>query len=195
MLGGFRRDAANVLDLDLLVVDEASMVDAALMHQRAGRAAVRVPGAGRRRGPAAVGRAGHGPGRRHRLRGRAGRAADRGLPPGRPELDRPRRPRRAPRRGSQSAPLGQGDFYFVEAEEPATILDRIVTMVRDASPRRFGLDPFRDVQVLTPMNRSELGACAKRPPAGGAESAGRRAGGRALRLEVPRRRQGAANAQ
>src|SRR5205823_3939124 len=24
-------------------------------------------------------------------------------------------------------------------------------------PARFGLDPFRDVQVLTPMNRSELG--------------------------------------
>ena len=51
------------------------------------------------------------------------------------------------------------------------------TMVRERIPQRFGLDPFRDVQVLTPMNRSELGAHALNarlqevlnPPAGGAE--------------------------
>ncbi len=50
-------------------------------------------------------------------------------------------------------------------------------MVRERIPRRFGLDPFRDVQVLTPMNRSELGAHALNarlqavlnPPAGGPE--------------------------
>ena len=30
-------------------------------------------------------------------------------------------------------------------------------MVRDRIPARFGLDPFRDVQVLSPMNKSELG--------------------------------------
>ena len=65
----------------------------------------------------------------------------------------------------------------MEAENPQTILDRIVTMVRERIPRRFGLDPFRDVQVLTPMNRSELGAHALNarlqavlnPPGGAAE--------------------------
>jgi exodeoxyribonuclease V alpha subunit len=31
-------------------------------------------------------------------------------------------------------------------------------LVRDRIPARFGFDPFRDVQVLTPMNRSVLGA-------------------------------------
>ena len=31
-------------------------------------------------------------------------------------------------------------------------------MVRERIPQRFGFDPFRDVQVLTPMNRTELGA-------------------------------------
>ena len=31
-------------------------------------------------------------------------------------------------------------------------------MVRERIPARFGLDPLRDVQVLTPMNRSELGS-------------------------------------
>ena len=30
--------------------------------------------------------------------------------------------------------------------------------MRERIPARFGLDPLRDVQVLTPMNRSELGA-------------------------------------
>ena len=57
----------------------------------------------------------------------------------------------------ESAPPGQGDFYFIEAAAPEVIVDRIVTLVRDRIPARFGLDPFRDVQVLTPMNRSELG--------------------------------------
>jgi exodeoxyribonuclease V alpha subunit len=31
-------------------------------------------------------------------------------------------------------------------------------IVRERIPARFGLDPFRDVQVLTPMNRFDLGA-------------------------------------
>src|SRR5262249_1257509 len=51
-----------------------------------------------------------------------------------------------------------GDFYFVEADTPEAILDRIVALVRERIPARFGLDPLRDVQVLTPMNRSELGS-------------------------------------
>jgi len=50
-----------------------------------------------------------------------------------------------------------GDFYFIEADAPTKILDRIVQMIRERIPARFQLDPFQDVQVLTPMNRSELG--------------------------------------
>jgi exodeoxyribonuclease V alpha subunit len=57
----------------------------------------------------------------------------------------------------QSAPAGQGDFYFVEAREPEQVLERIVMMVRERIPSRFGLDPLVDVQVLAPMNRTELG--------------------------------------
>jgi exodeoxyribonuclease V alpha subunit len=57
----------------------------------------------------------------------------------------------------ESAPAGGGDFYFVEASEPSAVIDRIIAMVRERIPARFGLDPFRDVQVLTPMNRTELG--------------------------------------
>jgi exodeoxyribonuclease V alpha subunit len=58
----------------------------------------------------------------------------------------------------ESSPPGKlGDFYFIEADEPTTIADRIIALLRDRIPARFGMDPFRDVQILTPMNRSELG--------------------------------------
>jgi exodeoxyribonuclease V alpha subunit len=50
------------------------------------------------------------------------------------------------------------DFYVVEAEEPAAIAERIVKLITERIPERFKLDPLRDVQVLTPMNRGELGA-------------------------------------
>jgi exodeoxyribonuclease V alpha subunit len=58
----------------------------------------------------------------------------------------------------ESSPDDKGDFYFIETNEPAAILERIITLVRDRIPARFVLDPLRDVQVLTPMNRSELGS-------------------------------------
>jgi exodeoxyribonuclease V alpha subunit len=57
-----------------------------------------------------------------------------------------------------ASPEKLGDFYFIEANEPVIILERIVTLLRDRIPARFGLDPLRDVQVLTPMNRYDLGA-------------------------------------
>jgi exodeoxyribonuclease V alpha subunit len=58
----------------------------------------------------------------------------------------------------ESAPARRGDFYLVEADTPDAILDTLITLVRERIPGRFGLDPFRDIQVLTPMNRSVLGA-------------------------------------
>jgi exodeoxyribonuclease V alpha subunit len=51
-----------------------------------------------------------------------------------------------------------GDFYFIEADTPDALLQKIVTLVRDRIPARFDIHPPRDVQVLTPMNKSELGA-------------------------------------
>jgi exodeoxyribonuclease V alpha subunit len=58
-----------------------------------------------------------------------------------------------------SAPAGgQGDFYFVEAATPEMIIDRILTLVRERIPQRFGFDPLRDIQVLTPRNGSALGS-------------------------------------
>lgn len=50
------------------------------------------------------------------------------------------------------------DFYFVEATEPEIGLRKLLAVVKDRIPARFGLDPVRDVQVLCPMNRGGLGA-------------------------------------
>ncbi|MGC8487337.1 MAG: SF1B family DNA helicase RecD2 [Clostridia bacterium] len=50
------------------------------------------------------------------------------------------------------------DFYFVEATEPADAADKIVRLVTERIPHSFGLDPIRDVQVLCPMNRGDVGA-------------------------------------
>ena len=52
---------------------------------------------------------------------------------------------------------GGEDFYFVEAAEPEDAADKIVRIVTERIPRRFGLDPLRDVQVLCPMNRGDVG--------------------------------------
>ncbi len=56
------------------------------------------------------------------------------------------------------APEGLIDFYFIEAQEPEAIQDLIVRLVKERIPKRFGFDPITDIQVLTPMKRSILGA-------------------------------------
>jgi exodeoxyribonuclease V alpha subunit len=50
------------------------------------------------------------------------------------------------------------DFYFVEAEEPEKGVQLILRLLREKIPGRFKLDPVDDIQVLTPMQRGELGA-------------------------------------
>jgi exodeoxyribonuclease V alpha subunit len=55
-------------------------------------------------------------------------------------------------------PEGESDFYFVEADNPETAVPLIIELVKTRIPRRFGLDPIRDVQVLCPMNRGGVGA-------------------------------------
>jgi len=50
------------------------------------------------------------------------------------------------------------DFYFIKADDPETAIGRIVELVKERIPKRFGLDPIRDIQVLCPMNRGGIGA-------------------------------------
>jgi len=50
------------------------------------------------------------------------------------------------------------DFFFVDAPDPELGVSKLLAVVKDRIPARFGLDPVRDVQVLCPMNRGGLGA-------------------------------------
>jgi exodeoxyribonuclease V alpha subunit len=56
------------------------------------------------------------------------------------------------------SPVPDGDFYFVDAAEPEEAIRKLLAIVQQRIPQRFGLDPIRDVQVLCPMNRGGLGA-------------------------------------
>ncbi len=54
----------------------------------------------------------------------------------------------------------QRDFHFVEADDPDHAASLIRRLVRENLPRNTGFDPYRDIQVLTPMRRGVLGAFA-----------------------------------
>ncbi len=50
------------------------------------------------------------------------------------------------------------DFYFIQQEDPAKVLNIILELTKERIPRRFELDPIDDIQVLTPMHRGIVGA-------------------------------------
>ena len=158
--GGFKRDDDNPLDCDLLVLDEASMVDVMLMHalMRAvpEHAALLIVGDIDQLpsvGPGQV---------------LADIIASDVIPVVRlTEVFRQAAASRiivSAHRVNQgkipdlSNPDESSDFYFVQADDPETAVARIVELVKSRIPRRFGLDPIRDVQVLCPMNRGGVGA-------------------------------------
>src|SRR5829696_7826808 len=49
------------------------------------------------------------------------------------------------------------DFYLFPADEPEATAERVADLVARRIPRRFGIPP-RDIQVLTPMHRGPAGA-------------------------------------
>lgn len=53
---------------------------------------------------------------------------------------------------------GWNDFYFIEKTEPEEALATILKLVCERIPKAFGFDPIDDVQILTPMNRGTVGA-------------------------------------
>ena len=57
----------------------------------------------------------------------------------------------APPRGETS------DFYLLHAANPEEIATKLFASVTTRIPSAFGVDPVRDIQVLTPMNRGGLG--------------------------------------
>lgn len=157
---GFRRNRGRPLAVDLLVVDEASMVDTLLLRAILealpdGAALVLVgdadqlPSVGPGQVLADLIASGRVPVARlseiFRQAAESGivrnaHRINRGEPP---ELDRGEGP--------------GGDFFGIRAREPEAAALRIVELVAERIPARFGLDPWADIQVLSPVNRGPLG--------------------------------------
>jgi exodeoxyribonuclease V alpha subunit len=158
--GDFRRNSENPLDCDLLVIDETSMVDVLLMHAllkaMPNTAALLVvgdvdqlPSVGPGQVLADIIASGAMP--VVRLTEVFRQAAQRQIIVNAHRINEGVFP-------DLRKPEGESDFYFVEASDPDAAVPRIVELVKTRIPRRFGLHPIRDIQVLCPMNRGGIGA-------------------------------------
>jgi exodeoxyribonuclease V alpha subunit len=158
--GGFKRGDDNPLDCDLLVVDEASMVDVMLMQALVkaipDKAALlivgdidQLPSVGPGQVLADVIASGAVP--VVRLTEVFRQAAQSRIITSAHRINQGSIPDLSP-------PGVDSDFYFVQADDPETAVPRIIELVKTRIPKRFGLDPIRDVQVLCPMNRGGVGA-------------------------------------
>jgi len=159
--GGFQRDRDYPLETDVVIVDEASMIDTMLMYHlvkavppRAGLILVgdinQLPSVG----PGSVLRDVIDSGRfpvvtlteifRQARESRIVTNAHLVNQGKFPDIRRP--------------PAGQdADFYFIKEEDPEKALDKILLLCKKNIARRFGYNPVKDIQVLTPMHRGLLG--------------------------------------
>ncbi len=179
--GGFRHGRDQPLDTDLVVVDEVSMVDIVLANQlfraipehaalllvgdvdqlpSVGPGSVLADVIGSERVPTVrlteifrqaessriVVNA-------HRIN--RGESPEYPRPPNRPEGEG----------GGASAETARenaapSDFYVIPVRDAEEARDRLLQVVTERIPRRFGFDPMADLQVLTPGRRGGLGATA-----------------------------------
>ena len=49
------------------------------------------------------------------------------------------------------------DFFFFNISDPEAVADNIVEIVKTKAPKRWDLDPVRDIQVIAPMYRGAAG--------------------------------------
>ncbi|MFO7602090.1 MAG: ATP-dependent RecD-like DNA helicase [Candidatus Desulfacyla sp.] len=159
--GGFQKNEDSPLCCDLLVVDEASMIDTVLMYHLlravppeatfilvgdvnqlpsvgAGNVLADIIGSGSV--PVVELREIFRQAKESRIVVNAHRINSGFLPAFKPSKDR------------------LDDFYFIERDDPDAVLGEIIELVTERVPARFGLDPFDDIQVLTPMHKGMVGA-------------------------------------
>jgi exodeoxyribonuclease V alpha subunit len=160
---GFQKNEKNPLDCDLLIVDEASMIDTILMYHLLKAIPVtatcifvgdvnQLPSVG------------------------AGNVLNDIIASGSVaviELNEIFRQARASRiivnahkiNAGQLPALRQSetfdpnnDFYFIEQDDPERVLEIILELAHRRIPQRFRFDPIDDIQVLTPMHKGVVGA-------------------------------------
>ncbi len=152
---GFLKDEYDPLNADIVVIDECSMVDVYLMHSllRALPDHVRLFLVGDVDQLPSVG-----PGNilmdiiasnvipTVRLKTVFRQAAQSGIIGGAHLINR-----------GQEPEFNTSDFFFIERKGPERIRETILELITQRIPNKFGLDPLRDIQVLSPMHRGEAG--------------------------------------
>ncbi|MDH3566616.1 MAG: ATP-dependent RecD-like DNA helicase [Desulfobacteraceae bacterium] len=52
---------------------------------------------------------------------------------------------------------GLSEFYFIEQDDPNTVVTTILELCTKTIPERFNFDPVHEVQILTPMHKGVIG--------------------------------------
>jgi exodeoxyribonuclease V alpha subunit len=184
---GFRRDDRNPLNVDCLVVDEASMLDLLLTNHllKAVDPSTHVLFVGDIDQLPSVGAGdvlndiiASGRAQVIRLTEIFRQAANSGIVVNAHRINEGQRPI-----------LNEfGDFYFFSKEDPQEAAELLIDIVKHRIPRKFGLDPLDEIQVLAPMYRGACGVASLNeglqeslnPPASGKGE--RRLHGRSFRV-------------
>jgi exodeoxyribonuclease V alpha subunit len=161
--GGFQVSESRTLPCDLLIIDEASMVDTLLLHhllKAVPRGATLILVGDANQLPSV------GPGNVFRdlitssaipvveLTEIFRQAQESLIIVNAHRINRGEMPLWKP------GPDNLADFFFLEQEDPQDVLRVLVEMVKERIPRRFGFDPVDEIQVLTPMHRGLVGSAA-----------------------------------
>jgi exodeoxyribonuclease V alpha subunit len=157
-IGGFRRNKDNPLDCDLLIADEASMIDTVLMFNllKAIPSRTRLILVGDVDQLPSVG---------------AGNVLEDLIKSGKIPVTRLTdifRQAASSKIILNAHRINQGifpdlsndkngDFFFMEEEDPGKLTDLIINLVDSRLPKAYGFDSFDDIQVLAPMNRGVIG--------------------------------------
>jgi len=159
--GGFQKDEEDPLECDLLIVDEASMIDIILMHHLLKAVPVQATlilvgdvnqlpsvGAGNvlrdiissEAVPVVELNEIFRQAKESLIIVNAHRINSGQIPPLKPSREK------------------LDDFYFIEQEDPEEVLKTLLDLVKKRIPQRFKVDPIDDIQVLTPMHKGTVGA-------------------------------------
>ena len=159
--GGFKKNDQEPLDCNLLIIDEASMIDIILMHHLLkavppGATLILVgdvdqlPSVGA--GNVLQDIIGSGAVPVVRLTEIFRQAQESLIIVNAHKINHGQMPTLRPSTGKLD------DFYFIEQPEPEEALKVILELVSQRIPKRFDFDPVDDIQVLAPMHRGTVGA-------------------------------------
>ena len=159
--GGFQKNETHPLTCDLLIVDEASMIDTVLMHHLLkaipSRATLVLVGDVNQLPSVGPGNVlqdiiASGVVRVVKLSEIFRQAQESSIIVNAHKINRGLLPTLTPPRAELE------DFYFIEQEDPEAVLSTVLELTQERIPGRFGFHPLNDIQVLTPMHKGVVGA-------------------------------------